>query len=86
MMNKFKKYKDFLYFLYQPNKRVLPLYFEFYIEKDTDDVLYPFDSLLSFASVGCRQTKEIAEQKAKELIERYYTNPNVKEMFDRIRE
>ena len=85
-MKKFKNYKDFLYFLYQPNKKVLPSYFEFYIEKNTEDVTYPFDSFLSFASDGRKQTKEIAEKKARALIERYYTNPNVKEIFDRIRE
>lgn len=86
MKVKFKSYKNFKYYLYQPNRRDLPGYFEFYVEKDTDDVLYPFDSLLSFISIGRKQTKETAEQKARALIERYYTNPHVTELFDRLRE
>lgn len=83
MKCKFKKYKNFSYFLYQPNKKRFPEWYEYYIEKDTDDVVYPFDSVMSFQFNGrTRRTKEQAEQAAREMIERYYVNPFVKEMFD----
>ena len=84
---KFINYRDFIYFLYQPNGRDCPEWFEFFIDKNTVDVTYPFDSLMSFTFDGkTKQTKEQAECKAKAMIDRYYANPNVKEMFDRIRE
>jgi hypothetical protein len=80
---KFKKHKKFLYLLYQPNRKRFPHWFEYYIEKDTDEVVYPFDSVMSFAFNGKpERTKAQAEEDAKKMIERYYSNPSVKEMFD----
>ena len=86
MSAKFKKYKDFLYYLYKPNSK--KSWYEFYIEKDApNEVVYPFDSFLSFCfDWSMRRTKEEAEQKAKSLIKKYYTNPVVTELFDRERE
>lgn len=86
-MIKFKKYKDFLYYLYQPNARDFPAWYEFFIDKDTDGVSYPFDSIMSFAfHPRMLRTKEQSDEAAKQLIERYYVNPFVKEMFDRLKE
>ena len=87
MAVKYKKYKNFLYYLYQPNKRDFKGWYEFYVDKDTDEPSYPIDSVMCFLFDGkTKRTKEQAEQDAKALIERYYTNPNVKELFDRLRE
>lgn len=81
----FKKYKGFLYYPYRPNSK--RTWYEFFIEKDSDDIVYPFDSLLSFrCDWSMRRTKQQAEQSAKSLIDLYYTNPKVTEIFDRTSE
>ena len=78
------KYKEFFYVVYRPKPNLFPDWYEYMVTKIESyyDIGYEFDSLYETYNGMQKLDRKGAIQAAEDLINEYYTDDEIKNMFD----